>query len=232
MTKFQLASEKRDLVGRKVKKLRKEGKLPANIYGQKMKSVSVTVDAKEFNEVYKKAGETAVVELSLGKEAHPVLIHNIQVDPVSAKPLHIDFLKIDLTKKVTANIPLVIVGESPAEKQGLGTLVTYLDEVEVEALPGDLVDKIEVSAELLKEADQSLAIKDLHYDKNKLTITNDPETIVAKIEVQKEEVVEVAPEVPAEGAEAVPVEGEGEKPAEGEVTEGKEETSKEEKKEK
>lgn len=215
MNKISITAEKRQELGRKVKRLRKAGKLPANLYGADIKSVSLTLDAKEFKTAYGKAGETSVVELTIGKDTYPVLIHNIQNDPIELTPIHVDFLKIDLKKKVTANIPLEIVGTAPAEKQGLGTLVSYIDEVEVEALPGDLVDKIEVNVEGLEQADQSLAIKDLKYDKNKITISNDPEEIVVKIELQKEEVVEVAPVAPAEG-ETAPAEGEGEKPAEGE----------------
>lgn len=227
MGKIILKAEERSVSGRKVKRLRKEGKLPGNVYGSDIKSTAVTLDAKEFLAEYKKAGETSVIDLVVGKQTYPVLIHNIQVDPVTSNPLHADFLKIDLKKKVTANIPLELVGEAPAEKQGLGTVVSYVDEVEVEALPGDLVDKIEVNVELLTEAEQSISIKDLHYDKDKLTITNDPETIVVKVEVQKEEPVQ-APVAPAEGEE-VPAEG-GEAPAEGEENPS-EETTQEEKKE-
>jgi large subunit ribosomal protein L25 len=224
MAKFTLKAEKRNDLGRKVKRLRKEGKLPANVYGADLKSLPLTIDTKEFSGIYASAGETSVVELTIGKDLYPVLIHNIQRDPVALTPIHIDFLKIDLKKKVTANIPVILIGESPAEKQGLGTLVSYVDEVEVEALPGDLIDKFELSVDSLVDVDQSLAIKDLHYDKNKLTIKDDPETIVVKIELQKEEVVE---EVKPAEEEAVPVEGEGELPAEGVVGE---ETPKEEEK--
>lgn len=226
MDKIALKAEERNVTGRKVKRLRKEGKLPGNIYGSDIKSTAVTLDTKEFLAAYKKSGETSVVELVVGKQTYPVLIHNIQIDPVTSSPLHADFLKIDLKKKVTANIPLELVGEAPAEKQGLGTVVSYVDEVEVEALPGDLVDKIEVNVEALTEAEQSISIKDLHYDKDKLTITNDPETIVVKVEVQKEEPVQV-PVAPAEGEE-VPAEG-GEVPAEGAPS--SEEAPQEEKKE-
>ncbi len=228
MNKISISAEKREDVGRKVKRLRKAGKLPANVYGPDIKSVSLTLDAKEFRKAYEKAGETSVVELLVGKDVYPVLIHNIQNDPIELTPIHVDFFKIDLKKKVTANIPLEITGTAPAEKQGLGTLVSYIDEVEVEALPGDLIDKINVDVEGLTEADQSLAIKDLKYDKNKLTIANDPDEIVVKIELQKEEPVEVAPTESAEG-ETAPAEGEGEKPAEGEAA--KEESSEDEKKE-
>lgn len=215
MTKLTLKADKRTLTGRKVKKIRKEGKIPANVYGLKMKSQAITIDGKEFSEVFKNAGETSVVELSIGKEMVPVLIHETQIDPVDSNILHVDFLKIDLNKKVTANVPLRIVGEAPAVKQGLGTLVSYLDEVEVEALPGDLVDHIDVNIDSLTEADQDLTVKDLKYDKNKLTITNDPDTTIVKIEVQKEEVVEEP--TPAEGEELVV---EGTEAAEGEKTEG------------
>lgn len=229
MKKLNLKAEKRNIFGRKVKKLRREGCIPANVYGSDLKSIPLTLDTKEFSLVYNEAGETSVVELLIDKVSYPVLIHNTQTDPVDEKPIHVDFLKVDLKKKVTANIPLEIFGEAPAEKQGLGTLVSYLDEVEVEALPGDLLEKIEVNVGMLFEADQSLAIKDLKYDKDKLTITNDPETIIVKIEVQKEEVVEVAPTAPAEG-ETVPAEGEEVKTAEGEEKTS-EESSKAEKKE-
>lgn len=231
MDKHTLNAKVREISGRKVKKLRREGIVPANIYGTGFKSLSVQVDKKEFLKLFEEAGETSVVDLKTEKETYPVLIHNLQTDPVSSEPVHIEFLKIDLKKKVTANIPLEIVGESPAVKQGLGTLVSYVDEVEVEALPGDLVEKIDVDVSGLLEAEQSLAIKDLKYDKDKLAISNDPEAIVVKIEVQKEEPVEVAPVEPVEG-EAVEGEGapvEGEKSEGGSETTNKEETSKEEK---
>ena len=104
MNKLSVKADKRTLTGRKVKKLRREGNIPANVYGFKVKSQAVTVGAKEFSEVYKSAGETSVIELAIGKETTPVLIHNIQHDPVDASYLHIDFLKIDLNKKVTTKI--------------------------------------------------------------------------------------------------------------------------------
>lgn len=224
MNKQTLNAKEREVTGRKVKRLRREGIVPANIYGTGFKSLSIQVNRKEFQKLFEEVGETAVIDLKTEKETYPVLIHNLQRDPISFDPVHIEFLKVDLKKKVTANIPLEIVGESPAVKQGLGTLVSYVDEVEVEALPGDLVEKIEVDVSGLLEAEQGLAIKDLKYDKDKLDITNDPETIVVKIELQKEEVVEVAPAAPVEG-EAAPAEGE--KPAEGETPEGGEGSSKE-----
>ena len=217
MEKITLKVDKRKEFGRKVKHLREKGIIPANIYGSDFKSTSIQVDAKEFAKVYLKTGETGIVELDLDgeKQTLPALVHNVQKDPIKDTPIHVDFLKVDLKKKVTADVPLVVTGEAPAEKQGLGTLIQHINEVEVEALPRDLPENISVDVTGLIEADQSIYIKDLVYDKEKINIKNDPEEIVVKIEVQKEEVeVAPAPEVPTEG-EVPPAEGQV--PVEGEV---------------
>lgn len=206
--KITLKSEKRDIFGRKVSRLRKAGKIPANIFGKKIESSAILIDNKEFAEVFEKAGETQIIDLS-GK---PVLVSNVQVDPISGDYLHIDFRQVDLKEKIEAKVPVEVEGESPAEKQNLGTVVQQLHEIEVEALPADLPEKIMVDATLLTEVDQTIFVKDLKVSKD-VEIKTDMESIVVKVEPpQKEEVVEVAP-VPAEG-EVAP---EGEKPAEGEA---------------
>ncbi|MEK7472445.1 MAG: 50S ribosomal protein L25 [Patescibacteria group bacterium] len=206
--KITLKSEKRELFGRKVKRLRKAGKIPANIFGKKIKSEAISVDNKEFIEVFEKAGETQIIDLT-GK---PVLVSNTQVDPISAEYLHVDFRQVDLTEKIEAMVPIEIEGESPAEKQNLGTVVQQIHEIEVEALPTDLPEKIIVDASILVEVDQAIYVKDLKVDK-KVAIKTDLESIVIKVEPPtKEEVVEVTAEVPAEGEAPV----EGEKPADGE----------------
>ncbi|MBL7036813.1 50S ribosomal protein L25 [Candidatus Microgenomates bacterium] len=224
MSNIKLKSEKRTVFGRKVKKLREAGKVPANIFGKKVKSNAITVDLKEFKKVYSEAGETQIIDLS-GK---PVLVSNMTKDPVSEDILHIDFRQVDLTEKISAAVPIVIEGESPAEKQGLGTVVSQIDEVEVEALPTDLPEKIVVDVSILLEVDQAIYIKDLKVS-SKVEIKEDADAIIVKVEpLQKEEEVVVA--VPAEGvegAEAI----EGEAPAEGEKPEDKEEAKIEDKKE-
>lgn len=206
--KITLKSEKRELFGRKVKRLRKIGLIPASIFGNKIKSHSITVNAKEFAEVFKKAGETQLIDL----EGKSVLVSNLQKDPISDDVIHVDFRQVDLKEKIEAKVPVEVVGESPAEKQNLGTVVQQIHEIEVEALPADLPEKITVDATLLVEVDQAVYVKDLKLEKN-VEIMTDREMIVVKVEPPtKEEVVEVAP-VPAEGE--VPTEGE--KPVEGET---------------
>ncbi len=182
-----LNAEKRTVLGKKVKKLRKEGILPANVYGKDIKSTAVQVNYKDFEKVFKEAGETQLVYLILEKEEIPVLIHNVQKDPVRDVFLHADFMKVNLKEKVVASVPIVGVGESPAEKQGIGTVVFYINELEVEALHTDIPEKIDVDISGLSEVDQSIVVSDLKIDNTKLEIKANPDEIVVKVEPLEEE---------------------------------------------
>ena len=234
---IQIKATERKLKGRKVKRLRKEGILPANIFGKKVKSTAIKIALADFKKVHKEAGETGIIEIVLGKTKRPVLIHNIQVDPVSDIPIHVDFLQIDLKEKVTAQVPVELVGESPAEKQGLGTVVLHLDEIEVEALPKDLPEKFEVSIDKLTEVDQAVFVKDLKFDKKKVEVKMGEDEIIVKIEPLRKEEEEVKQqveeEIPPEGEEGKEEgkkEGEGEEKA-AEAPTGKEEPQEKDKKE-
>lgn len=226
MVKINLKAEKRKVTGRKVKNLRKEGLVPANIYGKGVESLSIQVGVKDFEGVFKKAGETGIIDLTIGKEVRPVLVHNMQVHPVTDEILHVDFMQVNLKEKVSANIPVELVGESPAQKSGIGTAVLLVKELEVEALPGDLPEKFEVDATTLTEVDQVVKISDLKYDKDKVEVKTDVESIVAKVEPPQKEEVVVAPVTEA----ATEVKEGEEKPAEGEGAEKPAETPKEESK--
>lgn len=210
MQKNTLKAEKRKVLGRKVKKLRREGVLPANIYGKKIKSLSIKFPVVDFEKVYKAAGETGIVEIAVGKQKKPVLISNVQLDPVTDKPLHVDFHQVDLKEKTTADVPIELIGESPAEKQGLGTVVQSINEIEVEALPKDLPDKFEIDLSKLTEVEQTVQVKDLVVDTKKVKILAEAEQIIVKVEPPRKE-EEVAPppseeEVPEEAEEGVPPE--------------------------
>ncbi len=205
MEKIVLKAKIRKDIGRKVKLLRKEGILPANIYGKKIKSESIQIDLKEFLNIYKVVGDTKLFYIN----ERPVLVANIQKDPVSDSLLHIDFHQVDLKEKVEAKVPVELIGESPAEKQSIGTVVQYLNEIEVEALPTDLPDKFEIDISKLSEVDQMVHVKDLPFDKSKIEVKTDLEEILVKVEPpQKEEIIPPpVSEVPAEG-EVPAVEGE------------------------
>lgn len=234
--KLGLKAEKRKLFGRKIKKLRQQGILPANLYGKKIKSQALKINLKDFLQVFNEAGETSIVELTVDKEIkpNPVLIHNLQFDPVSDEPLHVDFYRVDLTQKVQVNIPIELKGEAPGVAKG-GVLVQSMDEVEVEALPTDLPDKFEVDISKLEEIGQSVDVKDLIVDKAKVKILADENHLVVKIEEPKKEEEEKPAEEAAveevetvEGAEGA--EADEAKPSEEKTADKSKQPAKEEKK--
>lgn len=210
---LEIKAQKRKLTGRKVKTLRREGTLPANIYGKKVSSLAIQVPIEDFLKVFKQAGETGIVELKLNGEIRPALIHNVQFDPITDTPIHADFLQVNLAEKVSATVPIEIIGDSPAEKAGEGILVQQMNEIEVEALPRDLPEKFMVDVSGLSKIDDVILVNDLPVDKSKVTLKSPTEQIVVKVEPPAKE-EEVAPPpaegvVPAEEAPAV----EGEVPA-------------------
>lgn len=196
-----LKANKREEFGRKVKRLRKAGILPANIYGKKVKSLAISVNLKEFEEVYKKAGETNLIYIQLNGEKRPALIHNVQKSPITDEYLHVDFLQVDLKEKVTAQVPIVLLGESQAEKQGIGTVVQYVSEVEVEAYPGEIPESFEVDKGKLLNVGDQITVGELAFDASKVEIKTDPSTVILKLEeLAKEEEVKPEEAVPEEEA--------------------------------
>lgn len=232
MKKHTLSAQKRDLVGRKVKQLRKQGMLPAAVYGKKVKSASLSVKLDEFAKVYKEAGESGLIELKVDSEVKPVLIHNVQKDPVKGLPLHVEFFQVDLKEKVHAKVPIEFVGEPAAIAQKQGVLLTILDEIEVEALPADLPEKIMVDVSALAAVDQEIKVSDLNVPAAVTVLTDPGQTLVkvgalvtkeAKAEAAAEEAARAATE--AATAEVPPAEEKSAEPA------AKEEKPPEEKKE-
>src|SRR5258705_4855408 len=129
----QLASEPRTVLGKKVKKLRREGLLPANVYGKGLESTAIQVKLADFQAVFKEAGETGLVDLKVGADAKPVLIKNLQMSFPHHIPLHVDFYQVNLKEKVKTMVPVVLTGEPIAVTDKLGLLLQTLSEVEIEA---------------------------------------------------------------------------------------------------
>ncbi len=187
-----LKAEVRVVLGRKIKQLRKQGILPANVYGKDIKSFAVQVSLKDFEKLYATVGETGLIALSVDGKDHPVLVHGIQRHPLNSSPLHADFREVDLKEKVRATVKIEFEGESPAEKEGVGVIVPQMREIEVEALPTDLPENIIVDISVLTEVDQAIVVKDLKVDRSKVEVMEeDVERIVVSVVApQKEEVVE------------------------------------------
>ncbi len=219
MQQHKLSAEARKIEGRKVKQLREKGILPANIYGKEFKSLAVQLPVKEFLKIHKETGETGVIELTVGEESLPVLIHNLQIHPVTGLPIHVDFHKISLKEKVKAMVPVIVIGEAPAVEQKLGLLLTPVNEVEVEALPQDLPENVEVEVKTLIEVGSEIKLKDVKVSE-KVTVLSDPELVMVKIgelvteeakkEMEEQKAASEAASAQA-GAEAAPAEGEAPK---------------------
>lgn len=242
MEQTPLVAQKRTVLGRKVKTLRKQGLLPAHVFGHKIPTIHVQVKTTDFQKVFGKVGETGIIDLqvdglpaeakALAGQKHPVLVRSVQIHPVTDQPLHIDFYQVNLTEKVKVNVPLEITGEAPAEQKKIGLLLTPVAELEVEALPSDIPENIPVDVSKLANIGDEIRVKDLAVDRAKIELKSDPELVIASIgELVTKEMEAVEAEIEAEQAEAAAEEAPAEAaPAEGEAAEekGKEETKPEE----
>ena len=204
MKAISLQVQTRMLQGRKVNQLRTKALMPGVIYGKGIPSQVVEMALSEFSHVYQAAGETGLVELKLGSETRPVLIKSVQVHPVTNKFLHVDFYQVDLKTEVTANVPLKIIGTAPAVADKLGLLLQLLDEVEVEALPTDLPEFMEVDISKLVAVADAIVVSELNVQPE-ITVVTDGNLEVVKIGelVSKETEAEVkAEEEKAQQAQA------------------------------
>jgi large subunit ribosomal protein L25 len=224
----KLTVEERKILGKKIKALRREGILPGNVYGKDIKSTAVQVAENDFHKIYVEVGETGLVDLELKDKTMPVLIHNVATD-FRNKILHVDFYKVDLKAKTKAMVPIETVGEPKAVSEKIGLLMQILSEVEVEALPEELPEKIEVNVEHLATVDEQVIVGQLKVSAG-VEILTDPEQVVIKIsELVSREAQELAAEEAAKAEEAKTETGE-EGATEGAATEEKsaEETKPEE----
>jgi large subunit ribosomal protein L25 len=212
-TRPSLAAEPREVTGKRVAHLRREGKLPAVVFGNGLDSTSVSVDAHDFELLRRKVGPNALVDLSVGGEkAQPVLVQGVQVHPVTRRPLHADFFLVRMTEELTVDVPLVPTGESKAIVDDGGTLLHMIDSVRIKALPDHLPQSIEYSIESLVDFETSIHVRDLIIPAD-ATLLTDPEEVVAKVQAPRVEVEEEP--VAAEGEAA-----EGDAGAEGDGAEG------------
>lgn len=212
---FSLSAKTREKLGKQISQLRGNSILPGVLYGPKVKNQAIELDLKEFEKVYQSAGESSLISLKVDNKEFPVLIHEIQKDPVSRKIIHVDFYQPILTEKVEATVPLVFEGEAPAIRELGGTLVKDVQEVVVKALPQDLPPEIKVNVENLETFEDEILVKDLKVSE-KVEIMKEGNEIVAK----------VAPPEKVEEELEKPIEEklEGEPEAEEEKEEGKEKT--------
>lgn len=186
----------RTVMGKKVKTLRKQGLLPSSVYGHGFDPVSIQMVDKEMEAIFSHAGESGLVELILDGKTLPILFRNPQYHPVMGTLCHIDCYKVNLKEKITTFVPIEFIGESDAVKAGK-VLVEAVNEIEIEALPTDLPEKIEVDLSKLVDIDSEITVADLVIDRTKIEVKNDPAQVVVKVEEPKVEEVVVEAEVEA-----------------------------------
>lgn len=211
---LKLEAEKRELFGKQLESSRKEGKLPAVLYGGKEENTPLFVNLKDFRKVWSEAGESALIDLGVGGKAVSVLVQDIGWDPVKDIPVHVDFLAVEMDKEITATVPLVFAGTAPAIKEMGGVLVKVMHEVEVEALPKSLPHELEVDISSLVDFESQITIGGLKLPEG-VKATAKEEEVVALVSAPREETVEDAE---TSSIEDIEVEKKGK--AEKETTEG------------
>ncbi|MGZ3636740.1 MAG: 50S ribosomal protein L25 [Ktedonobacterales bacterium] len=209
-------AQKRDVLGKAVKRLRRRGIIPGNIYGHNWASLPIQLNAHDFDLFLRRHTATTLLRLSLdgGGAPQTALIRHIQREPVTGNIQHIDFLHVTLSEAVKARIPVRLEGESPVVRNHDGLLLQLIDAVEVEARPTDLPTALTLDVSSLVEVKATLYVRDIRLPQGVKLLT-DPDEPVVKIEPARviTEAVPAAEAAPTEGAPtaeaAAPTEEEG-----------------------
>ncbi len=210
-TRPRLAAEPRTVTGKKVAGLRREGKIPAVVYGHGHESQAIQLDAHELDLLRRTAGRNAMLDLALGKgKVTPVMLQHVQEHPVTRRPIHVDLFVINLREEITIDIAVVFTGESEAVRRDGGTLLHQRETVSVRALPDALPPALEVDISSLVDFETTIHVGDIELPDGMTLITDATEPLarVQPPRVTEEPVVAAEAAEAAESAEA-PAEGDG-----------------------
>ena len=196
MAPMELSAQVRTVIGKQVRRLRKEGWIPAVLYGPDAKSQPLQVPAAEAEAVIDQAGTSHLITLSISGESSPlqVLVRGFQRDPIRRNLLHVDFYRVEMDKPITMEIPIVLVGSSPVLDRREGILLQGKQTLEIECLPRDLIEAVEVDLSALTEVDQQITVGDLVLPPT-IRVLDDPDEMVVRVTPLEaaEEVEEEAP---------------------------------------
>lgn len=207
MDKLDLNAQSRDVVGKKVASLRQKGQIPAVIYGSSVDNVNISLNQADFTKLFQRAGHNNILALKIDdKKPVNTLIHSVEYDPVTSSIIHADLYQVKMDEVIKTTVPIHFVGESTAVFKDEGTLLTNLEELEVEALPADLPQNIEVDISILDDFEKSISVADITVAKG-VTVLNDTSELVVKVEPPRSD--EELEQLEAEVGDAVP-EGEQE----------------------
>lgn len=193
MEKIVLEAEKRKVIGKQVKTLRREGKVPAIIYGSDVGSIPITLDMRDTTNTLNNVSGSAILTIKVDGEEHAALVREIQQDYLKGTLLHVDFLAVSMREKLRTSVTISLIGEAPVLEEYAAMIMSGVDQIEVECLPQDLPEVIEVDISTLEELGQAIYVKDIPAIQDVEFLT-DAEELVAVASAIKEEVIEVEAE--------------------------------------
>jgi len=206
MDQIELNVTKREILGKKVRFLRRQGITPVHLFGHGIESQALQCDTARLQQVLAEAGKTKLINFKIDgeKKARSVIVREVEIELPRRGLVHVDFYQVRKAEEMKVEVPVVLVGEAPALKVRENTLLQELDTLSVECLPANIPASVELDISSLTEADEVLRVKDIELEKG-VTVLNDPEVVVAKISALRvEEVVEEVVEEAVEAPEAAP----------------------------
>ena len=220
MNELELKATKRDVIGKKVKVLRREGYLPAIIYGRGVESIPITLNRKEADKILAKTTSSQLLVIEVDGKQHTTLVRDRQRHPVTSDILHIDFLEVSMTEKLRTMVDVILTGESPAVKELGAILVTGVEAIEIECLPTDLPENFVIDISSLEDFGDAVYVRDIKIG-DAIEVLTDLDELVAvstapAAEVEEEEVEEEEMELGEEEPEVIE---KGKKEEEGEEEE-------------
>jgi large subunit ribosomal protein L25 len=212
MEQYELTAAPRQVIGKQVKALRRAGQVPAILYGRNVEPMALQLEARSLNRVLSHVGQSRLIKLNVQgqPEPHMALARAIHREPITGSLYHVDFMAVSMTEKIKVQVQVILVGESPAVQRGEGVLVHALNSVEIQCLPGDLMDAIRVDVSTLDKVDAQVTVKDLKVSEGIEILAGLDEMVVRVTPVREEKVEEVVP-VAAEAVAEVEVIEKGKK---------------------
>lgn len=178
---YDLAADKREQSKHSARDTRAMGRIPGVVYGHGYENQSVSVDYSEFLKLFRRAGQSSLIDLEIGGKKTKVLVQSYDLDPVQDTFQHVDFFAVNLKEKATVHVPLVFEGESPAVKNFGGVFMSNHDEVEVRCLPSDIPHDIKVDISVMENLQDHLCVSDLNLPANVEISHMDEGTVICSI---------------------------------------------------
>lgn len=202
MDQLELELEKREILGKKTRFLRREGITPLHVYGHGIASMPLQGPTNVIERVLTQAGTATLVSLKVGKEKRPrsVVVQEVQRDPLTRKLLHVDLHQVRMREKMRTEVPIQLVGEAPALESKNAELAQELTSLTIECLPAKMPHSVEIDVGSLTEVDEAIRVKDVRLDRG-VTVMNDPELVIARVAGHYVRYAEAEEEVAPEEAE-------------------------------